>query len=92
MPRALALTWELLKSDLPASTKKATLRHFDSVVGQQLADWQTIEETIPAAITTLARQREQARGQKRRDDADALRKQIAEAGCDIVRIRRTVQK
>ena len=29
MPRAVALTWELVKSDLPASAKKATLLEFD---------------------------------------------------------------
>jgi cysteinyl-tRNA synthetase len=83
MPRALAVMWELLKSDLPAATKKATLLQFDRVLGLQLADWQPIEESIPEAITALAHQRDQARREKRWQDADALRKQIADAGYEI---------
>ena len=33
MPRALALVWELVGSDLPADTKKATVLAFDHVLG-----------------------------------------------------------
>jgi cysteinyl-tRNA synthetase len=81
--RALALTWELIKSELPAATKKAALLHFDGVLGLRLADWQPIEESIPEAITALGQQRDQARAEKRWKDADALRTQIVAAGYDI---------
>jgi cysteinyl-tRNA synthetase len=33
MPRALAVTWDLVKSDLPPQTKKATLCEFDRILG-----------------------------------------------------------
>ncbi len=82
-PRAIALAWELTRSDLPASTKKATLLHFDRVFGLNLAEWQPSEEAVPEAISSLMQQRDQARTQKRWKDADALREQIVAAGYDL---------
>ncbi len=82
-PRAIALAWELARSDLPASTKKATLLHFDRVFGLNLAKWQPSEEAMPEAISSLMQQRDQARAQKRWKDADALREQIVAAGYEI---------
>lgn len=83
MPRALAVTWDLVKSDLPAATKKATLLQFDHVLGLGLAAWQPVVETIPAEILALANQRQQARAEKRWQDADALRTQLKTAGYDV---------
>ena len=53
MPRALAVTWELVRSDLPAGVKKATLLEFDRVLGFDLASWQPKEEEIPAEVLDL---------------------------------------
>ncbi len=83
MPRAVALTWDLVKSDLPASTKKATLLQFDRVLGLRLAEWQPKEDVIPADIMALVGQRQQARKEKRWKDADALREQVTAAGYEI---------
>ena len=83
MPHAMALTWELVKSDLPASTRKATLLHFDTLFGLRLAEWEPIEVTVPEEVTVLAQQRDQARAQKRWKEADALRRQIIAAGYNI---------
>lgn len=80
MPQALALTWELSKSEMPASTKKATLGKFDEVLGLRLAEWAPSEEVVPETIIALAEQRQQARAEKRWQDADALREQITAAG------------
>ena len=80
MPQALALTWELAKSDLPAATKKATLGKFDEVLGLRLAEWRPSEEVIPDEIVALVEARQQARVEKRWPDADALRDQIIAAG------------
>lgn len=83
MPRALALTWELVKSALPAATKKATLLRFDRVFGLRLAEWQPVEPVVSEAIRVLVRQRERARAERRWQDADALREQVKAAGYDI---------
>ncbi|MEN6409800.1 MAG: cysteine--tRNA ligase [Anaerolineaceae bacterium] len=84
MPRAMAITWEVLKSDLPAAVKKATLLQFDRVLGLGLAEWLPREESVPAEIETLLAQRQQARAEKRWKDADALRDQITAAGYEIL--------
>ncbi len=83
MPRAMALTWELVKSDLPDSTKKATILYFDQILGLRLAEWHPTEETIPEAIITLVQQRQLARQEKRWKDADAIRDQVTDAGYEI---------
>ena len=83
MPQTLALTWELVKSDLPAPTKKATIEKFDTVLGLRLTEWEPVEELIPDEILQLVEQRQQARTEKRWQDADALRDQILAAGYEV---------
>jgi cysteinyl-tRNA synthetase len=80
MPRAVALTWELVKCDLPPATKKATLLVFDHVLGLRLAEWQPAEDKVPDEVLALVEQRQQARKEKRWQDADALRASISAAG------------
>lgn len=83
MPRALAVTWDLARSSLPPSTKKATIQMFDQVLGLRLAEWKPSEEIIPEEIVKLVEQRTQARSEKRWSDADNLRQQVLEAGYEI---------
>jgi cysteinyl-tRNA synthetase len=85
MPRALAVVWELVKSDLPPATKKATLLEYDRVLGLRLAGWKPpeTEQAAPDDILALVQQRQQARAEKRWKDADALRAQVTEAGYEI---------
>jgi cysteinyl-tRNA synthetase len=83
MPRALAVTWEVARSDLPAPVRKATLLHFDRVLGLGLGDWQPPKEEIPDSILALVQKRQQARSEKRWAEADALRQQIVAAGYEV---------
>jgi cysteinyl-tRNA synthetase len=83
MPRALAVIWDLVRSNLDAATKKATLLHFDQVLGLGLAGWQPAETPVPDAVMSLVQQRQQARIEKRWRDADALRAQIKAAGYEV---------
>ena len=84
MPRAMALTWELVRSNLPNGVKKATLLEFDRVLGLNLASWQPPEEVIPDEILRLVELRQQARAEKRWQDADVLRNQIIAAGYEVM--------
>lgn len=84
MPRALAVTWEMVRSDLPSAVKKATLLEFDRVLGLNLANWQPPEEIIPADILRLVEFRQQARAEKRWQDADVLRAQITACGYEVM--------
>ena len=81
MPRVLALCWDLAGSDLPHDVKKATLLHFDQVMGLQLATWQPkAAAEIPAEIQAMAEKRQQARTDKDWATADVIRKQLDELG------------
>jgi cysteinyl-tRNA synthetase len=83
MPRAAALAWDLVKSDLPAGIKKGTLLYFDRVFGLNLGDWQPVQEQAPAGILELLEKRQVARKDKRWADADALRGEITARGFEI---------
>jgi cysteinyl-tRNA synthetase len=83
MPRALAVVWELVKSELPPSAKKATILVFDRVLGLRLGEWQPAEEIIPGEILAMVEQRQFARKEKRWKDADTLRERVTGAGFEI---------
>lgn len=83
MPRALALTWDLVKSDLPDATKKATVLRFDQILGLRLGEWEPAEESIPDEILALVAQRTEARKARNWQEADALRDQVIAAGYEI---------
>jgi cysteinyl-tRNA synthetase len=83
MPKALAVTWELVKSELPPAVKKATILQFDRVLGLRLAEWKPAEHTVPPEIEQLVQARQLARKEKRFNDADALRDKVLQAGYEI---------
>lgn len=83
LPKALALAWELVKSDLKDATKKATLLFFDRVLGLGLESWQPVYEAIPDDVLNLAPQRQQARLEKRWEQADQIRDTIKARGFEI---------
>lgn len=84
LPRAVALTWELVRADLPAAVRKATLLKFDQVLGLRLAEWQPKVEEAPAEVLDLLARRQQARAEKRWKDADALRDEITARGWELM--------
>ncbi len=80
-PRALAIVWEMIKSeDFSASDKKTTLLKFDKVLGLNLDKIKKEIIIIPKEIEKLARNREEARKNKDWDKADELRREIEKAG------------
>ncbi|WP_293935787.1 cysteine--tRNA ligase [Iodobacter sp.] len=84
LPRAIALMWELLKSDLSAADKKATLTRFDAVFGLDLANWQPAAVAeIPAEIQALAATRQQHRQAKNWAAADEVRSQLKARGYEV---------
>ena len=82
-PRALAVLWELLRSDLPDGVKKATVLRFDMALGLDLANWQPAVVAVPQQVQEWMAQREEARKQRRWLDADGLRALVREAGYEI---------
>jgi cysteinyl-tRNA synthetase len=83
MPRALAVVWDLVKSDLSPPVKKATLLFCDRILGLDLANWAPVEEVIPEEILALVNDRQKARQEKDWQKADTLRTRVAAAGYEI---------
>lgn len=81
--KALAVTWELIRSNEPDDVKKATLLAFDAVLGLDIAGWQPEEFEIPVEIQQMAEQRQEARARKDWQRADELRDAIVAAGYTI---------
>ena len=83
LPRALALGWEVLRGNLAAGTKKATLLEFDRVFGLGLSLWTPKAESIPESIAALAAARAAARESRQWAEADRLRAEIQAAGWEM---------
>ncbi len=83
LPRALALTWDLTRADLPDPVRKATVLAFDVVFGLELAEWEPETEAVPAEVLGLAADRQAARESKDWARADALRDALAELGWTV---------
>lgn len=84
MPQAMAIVWELVKSDLPSGEKMAALLKMDAVLGLSLDEHiMALKEKIASAgddVWKKVAQREAARTKKDFEVADRLRDEIAAAG------------
>jgi len=82
-PRALALAWDVLRGDLPAGVRRATILRFDDVFGLGLAGWKPTQEAVPDAVSALAQARADARKAKQWAEADRLRSELHAAGWEM---------
>ncbi|MDP2683790.1 MAG: cysteine--tRNA ligase [bacterium] len=81
IPKALALTWDLLKSDYPDSAKKASILKFDKVFGLNLKWFKPTK--IPDEIKEITKQREQFRVDKNWTKSDIIRDELLKRGWQI---------
>jgi cysteinyl-tRNA synthetase len=88
-PEAVAVLWEVVKSDLPAKEKRALLLEFDQILGLGL-DKVTVDQTgqvaikdLPAEIQELLEERSQARQDQDWSSADKIRQQISKLGYQV---------
>jgi cysteinyl-tRNA synthetase len=80
-PSGLALLWKLLKDrQVKKETKLATVREFDKVLGLDLLTQSNKKTDIPAEVTELIMEREEAREQKNWKKSDLLRDKIKSLG------------
>lgn len=87
LPNALAVVWELTKSDLQSDDKLGTLLDFDKVLGLGLENIlaQPKEKDIPLEAQMLIEERNIARIEKDFKKADQIRDQLkSEFGVDVV--------
>lgn len=81
LPQALAVVWEMVKSNIPEQDKWELINDWDQVLGLGLGVAR--KEKIPAEIQALAKQREVLRKNKDWAEADKLRRQIIDKGYKI---------
>lgn len=82
IPQALAVLWEMLKSNIPSGDKYDLAMSFDEVLGLKLSE-PVKQEEMPESIKALMQKRESLRSEKKFDEADELRKKIEEAGYEV---------
>jgi cysteinyl-tRNA synthetase len=80
MPEALAVMWEMVKSNIPEQDKWELMVDWDQVLGLGLAEAKAVKIEIPADVQELAKKREAFRKEKRWEEADEIRKEIEEKG------------
>ncbi|MCL4354765.1 cysteine--tRNA ligase [Patescibacteria group bacterium] len=86
MPRALAIVWELLKSDSANGAKAQSILEFDQILGLKLDRAKEIVEDskkIPLAVLELVKERVKLRKLKRFHLSDEYRHKIRKMGYDI---------
>ena len=78
-PGALALTWELVRSELPGQVKLDVLRGYDRVLGLAL-DSVSESYAVPSAVLSSVDRRATQRDHGRYQNADALRDDLRQEG------------
>ncbi|MBI4037573.1 cysteine--tRNA ligase [Candidatus Curtissbacteria bacterium] len=81
MPQALAVMWEMVKSDYPASAKHQSILKMDEVLGLGFPDLKKIE--LPKGTKELIEKREELRKQSEFEESDKLRKELLEMGVEV---------
>lgn len=81
-PQALAVLWEMLKSNIPSSDKYDLAMTFDEVLGLEVAQAVKVAQVSPA-IKKLVDKREKLRKVGEWEEADKVRKEIEDKGYEV---------
>lgn len=82
LPQALAVVWEMAKSNIPSRDKLELITDWDQVLGLDLMKTET--KKIPEEIIQLIKQREELRKAKKWEEADEIRKEIEAKGLKVL--------
>lgn len=83
LPQALAVLWEMVKSDYPTSAKAESVLKFDRVLGLKLDEYLGKPLEVPADVMELVKKRENARKSGDFKQSDKLRHEIKKLGFEI---------
>lgn len=82
-PQALAVLWELVKSDYPTSAKAESLLKMDKVLGLKLDEYVAKPLEIPVEVQKLVDERQNARKAGDFKKSDELRHEIKKLGFEV---------
>ena len=79
MPRALGITWDMIRSDLPGGSKLALLLEFDRIFG---LDMEAVPEryALSASLEDTIARRHTIRAQREYGQADRMRSELVASG------------
>ena len=80
-PKALAVLWEVMGSNIPSGDKYDLVISLDEILGLRLGEAKNIE--IPENIKALMEEREKLRSEGKYDEADKIREQIQKLGFKV---------
>lgn len=84
LPQAVALMWQMVRSDTPTSSKSRDLLEMDKILGLELKDYIATPLQIPPKVQDLVAKRENARSEKDFERSDKLRHEIKKLGYDVL--------
>lgn len=82
-PKALAVLWEMLKSNIPSTDKYDLALSFDEMLGFGLSQLTGVGTRIPDEIQALINERQKLRAEGKFTEADRIRDKITAAGFSI---------
>ncbi len=82
-PKALAVLWKMLKSNIPSADKYDLAATFDEILGLKLSEITSSKLQIPNEIQELMQKREQLRKEGEFEEADKIRDRIISRGFNI---------
>lgn len=84
MPKALAVMWEVIKSDLPSGAKAKIIFKMDEVLGLDLQNLshklKNVQHVIPGHIQQMVEERQRLRKTKQFNAADKIRAEVEKLG------------
>ncbi|MDO8571004.1 MAG: cysteine--tRNA ligase [Candidatus Daviesbacteria bacterium] len=83
LPKALAIMWEMVKSDLPSENKSATILEMDKILGLKLDEFLGKKIEVPEEVKKLIEERETVRKAGDFKKSDELRHEIEKLGFEI---------
>lgn len=83
IPQAIALMWEMVKSDNPTSAKAKSILEMDKILGLGLEEYLGKSIEVPEAVMHLVRKREQARNTGDFKESDKIRHEIKKLGYEV---------
>ena len=84
IPQALAVLWEMLKSNIPSQDKKELVMRFDQVLGFNLESAKSKKtKELPPKVKKLLEDRELARKSGNFSESDSLRVELRNLGYEV---------
>lgn len=83
IPKAMAVVWEVVKSNIPPTDKYDLIISFDEVLGFGLGSLNVKATEIPLNVQELMKKRQELREVGKYDEADQIRNEIVKLGYNV---------